>query len=48
MKIEAKNKIKESIEYLKTYSTYDDNINKAIRCINEAIKIIKGINEEPD
>ena len=45
MKIEAKNKIKESIEYLKRYSTYDDNINKAIRCINEAIEIIK--NEEP-
>ena len=47
MKIEAKNKIKESIEYLKRYSAYDDNINKAIKCINEAIKIIKGINEEP-
>ena len=45
MKIEAKNKIKESIEYLKRYSAYDDNINKAIRCINEAIEIIK--NEEP-
>ena len=27
MKIEAKNKIKESIEYLKTHSIYDDNIN---------------------
>ena len=48
MKIEAKNKIKEAIEYLKTHSIYDDNINKAIRCINEAIKIIKNINEEPD
>lgn len=48
MKIEAKNKIKESIEYLKGYSFYDDNINKAIKCINEAIKIIKNINEEPD
>ena len=47
MKIEAKNKIRESIEYLKRYSFYDDNINKAIECINEAIKIIKGINEEP-
>ena len=47
MKIEAKNKIKESVEYLKRYSPYDDNINKAINCINEAIKIIKGINEEP-
>ena len=47
MKIEAKNKIKESIEYLKRYSFYDDNINKAIKCINEAIKIIKNINEEP-
>ena len=45
MKIEAKNKIKEAIEYLKTHSIYDDNINKAIRCINEAIEIIK--NEEP-
>ena len=47
MKIEAKNKIKESVEYLKTYSPYDDNINKAINCINEAIKIIKNINGEP-
>ena len=47
MKIEAKNKIKESIEYLKTHSLYDDNINKAIRCIKEAIEIIKNINEEP-
>ena len=46
MKIEAKNKIKESIEYLKTYSPYDDNINKAIKCINEAIKIIKGISDD--
>ena len=47
MKIEAKNKIKESVEYLKRYSPYDDNINKAIKCVNEAIKIIKNINEEP-
>lgn len=41
MKIEAKNKIKEAIERIKTY-TENGNIAYATECINEAIRILRG------